>query len=562
MPGLMMDIDLNVALILRRMRAVHHRSRVISRSASRPDGSSRSTTFVAVLDRSERLAAGLAQLGVAPGDRVGSLAWNTQEHVEIYYAVMGMGAVLHTANPRLHEDQLVYTINHARDTVLIVESSLCIQIRGLRHRLPHLEHVVVIGAIDGAFAPGEIEFEDLIAQAKEPLAPVDVDERAAAALCYTSGTTGDPKGVLYTHRSIVLHALAMAGRDVFRISEQDVVLGLVPLFHALGWGLPFLCGITGAHMVLPGPNLHPQAVAELISDHRVTWAGGVPTVWMDLLRFVRERASAGSPVDLSSVQTVVAGGTAVPEALMRAYGDLGVSFVQGWGMTEVFPGATMVTPSAMDDTEDGWRLRTTVGRVSPLYEMRVVADDGTESPRDGVTVGELEIRGPMVASSYLNLAASENSFRDGWLRTGDVGTIDANGWVRITDRLKDAIKSGGEWISSVDLESALMAHPSVREAAVIGRPDARWGERPAAFVVTDTAVDTDELRDHLTGRVAKWWIPDDFRRMDSIPRTSTGKFDKKALRENLEISASGIGSTAANGDDPRETHTATRRHIR
>ena len=339
--------------------------------------------------------------------------------------------------------------------------------------------------------------------------------------------------MLYSHRSIVLHALAMSGRDVFRIGEQDVVLGLVPLFHALGWGLPFICGLTGADLVLPGPNLRPELVAELISDHRVTWAGGVPTLWMDLLRVVEERATSNSPVDLSSLSTVVAGGTAVPEALMRAYGVLGIGLVQGWGMTEVFPGATMVTPAAMVDTDDGWRARTSAGRISPLYEMRVVSDDGTELPRDGVTVGELEIRGPTVAGSYLGSEVTEDKFRDGWLRTGDVGTIDANGWMRITDRLKDVIKSGGEWISSLDLEAALMTHPSVREAAVVGRPDDRWGERPSAYVVTDGAVEVAELREHLVGRVAKWWIPDDFRRVDDIPRNSTGKFDKKVLREGL-----------------------------
>ncbi len=530
MPGLMMDVDLNVALLLRRMRAIHHGARVYSRSASHPDGPSRSATFVEVLDRSERLAAALAQLGIRPGDRVGSLAWNTQEHLETYYAVISMGAVLHTANPRLHEDQLVYTINHARDTVLIVESDFRDRIAGLRHRLPHLEQVVVIGAA-GDLAAGELGYEELIAQADPPLAPVDVDERAAAALCYTSGTTGDPKGVLYSHRSIVLHALSMAGRDVFRIGEQDIVLGLVPLFHAMGWGLPFLCGLTGADMVLPGPNLQPEAVAELIAGHRVTWAGGVPTVWMDLLRVIRQRESGPAPVDLSSLRTVVGGGTAVPESLMRAYGARGVDFVQGWGMTEVFPGATMVTPSAMTDTDEGWRSRTSAGRISPLYEMRLVADDGTELPRDGITVGELEIRGPMVAGAYLGADVGADKFHDGWLRTGDVGTIDPKGWVRITDRLKDAIKSGGEWISSLDLESALMAHPSVREAAIVGRPDDRWGERPAAFVVTDGAVGADELREHLSGRVAKWWVPDDFRVIDNIPRTSTGKFDKKLLRE-------------------------------
>ncbi|MFI6310053.1 long-chain-fatty-acid--CoA ligase [Nocardia fusca] len=529
----MMDVDLNVALLLRRMRAIHHGARVYSRSASHPDGPSRSATFVEVLDRSERLAAALAQWGIRPGDRVGSLAWNTQEHLETYYAVIGMGAVLHTANPRLHEDQLVYTINHARDTVLIVESDFRDRIADLRHRLPLLEHVVVIGAADGDLAAGELDFEGLIAQADRPLAPVDVDERAAAALCYTSGTTGDPKGVLYSHRSIILHALSMAGRDVFRIGEEDIVLGLVPLFHAMGWGLPFLCGLTGADMVLPGPNLRPEAVAELISEHRVTWAGGVPTVWMDLLRVIRERESGPAPVDLSSLRTVVGGGTAVPESLMRAYGTLGIDFVQGWGMTEVFPGATMVTPAAITDTDEGWRSRTSAGRISPLYEMRLVADDGTELPKDGVTVGELEIRGPMVAGAYLGSGVGADTFHGGWLRTGDVGTIDPKGWVRITDRLKDAIKSGGEWISSLDLESALMAHPSVREAAVVGRPDDRWGERPAAFVVTDGVVDTGELREHLTGRVAKWWIPDDFRVVENIPRTSTGKFDKKLLREAL-----------------------------
>ncbi|KXX58242.1 hypothetical protein AZG88_46300 [Rhodococcus sp. LB1] len=533
----MMDVDLNIAMVLRRMRSIHHGSRVLSRSEHCTDGPSHSATFGEVLDRAERLSAALANLGVKPGDRVGSLAWNTQEHLEIYYAVMGMGAVLHTANPRLHEDQLVYTIDHARDTVLIVESSFRAQIDGLRHRMPHLRHVVVIGKSVGELAPDEIGFEDLIEQASEPMTPVDMDERAAAALCYTSGTTGDPKGVLYSHRSIVLHALSMAGRDVFRIGEQDVVLGLVPLFHALGWGLPFICGLTGATVVMPGPNLQPAAVAELIAEHRVNWAGGVPTLWMDLLRVVNARASSESPVDLSSLKTIVGGGTAVPESLMRAYGALGVDFVQGWGMTEVFPGATMVTPSAMVDTDDGWRARTSAGRISPLYEMRVVTDDGTELPKDGVNVGELEIRGPVVVGSYLGSDPTEDKFRDGWLRTGDVGTIDATGWVRITDRLKDAIKSGGEWISSVDLESALMAHPSVHEAAVVGRRDDRWGERPAAFVVADEAVDAGVLRDHLTGRVAKWWIPEDFRLIDSIPRTSTGKFDKKVLKESLDDNA-------------------------
>jgi fatty-acyl-CoA synthase len=528
--GLMMDIPLTVHLILDRMRAVHGATQVVSAvGGSGADLELRRATFTEVLDRAEQLASALARLGVLPGQRVASFAWNTQEHLETYYAVSGMGAVLHTINLRLHPDQIVFTINHARDRVVIVDSSLATDLWEVRARLTTVEHVIVIGD-PGPWGATALDYETLLA-AEEPGFPWPaIDERSAISLCYTSGTTGDPKGVLYSHRSVVLHALSMSGGDVFGIFEDDVVLALVPLFHVMGWGLPFVCGLIGAQIVLPGRQPNTATTACLIGSQRVTWSAGVPTVWMDLLR-AAGTGGAGA-VDVSSLRTVLCGGTTVPESMMRGYHELGVNIVQGWGMTELFPGAAVVRRAAMTDTPAGWARRTSAGRISPLYQMRVVDEDGAVLPAGSGAVGELEVRGPIVASSYLGPPdVSPQSFRDGWLRTGDVGTIDQDGWLRITDRLKDVIKSGGEWISSLDLESALMGHPDVREAAVVARPDERWGERPVAFVVLeDDAGSAEGLEEFLRERVAKWWIPDDFVVIDSIPRTSTGKFDKKRLK--------------------------------
>lgn len=534
LPGLMMDVPLTVGYVLGRMRAVHGSSRVVT--LLDPSGQTTSASFPEVVDRAERLAAALARLGVHEGDRVGSYAWNTQQHLEIYYGVMGLGAVLHTINLRLHLDQVAYTIDHAQERVVIVDVSLAADLATILPRLPTVEHVVVIGGCPpGVDLPGALSYEQLVEAESPGFRWPDLDERAAASLCYTSGTTGDPKGVLYSHRSIVLHALAMSGAEVYGLTRKDRVLSLVPLFHAMGWGLPFVCGLVGADLVLPGRFLQAPAIARLVEDRRVTWSCGVPTLWMDLLQYATAKAASGTPVDLSSLRTVLCGGTHVPQNLMEQYERrFGVDLIQGWGMTEIFPGGTISQNQAELAEPERWSARRSAGVLSPLYEMRVVNDAGGVLPTDGTTPGEVEVRGPVVASAYYRSPVNTaEKFHDGWLRTGDIGTLDAAGRLRITDRSKDAIKSGGEWISSVDLESALMAHPAIREAAVIGRPDPRWSERPLAYLVVDRPVAPEELDEFLAPRVARWWIPEDFRIIEAIPRTSTGKFDKKQLRELL-----------------------------
>lgn len=539
LPGLTMDFPLTTALIARRMSAVHGASRVVT--VHDESGATTERTFAEVVNRSAQLAGALAKLGVGVGDRVASYAWNTCEHLETYYAVMGMGAVLHTVNLRLHSSQIVFTINHAADRVIIVDSSLADALAEMLPELTTVEHIVVIGELPNEVnLGGALSYTELVDAEDADFTWPDLDERSAASLCYTSGTTGDPKGVLYSHRSIVLHALSMSGADAYGIDGRDRVLALVPLFHAMGWGLPFVCGLIGADLVMPGRFLQPAPLARVIADQKVTWSTGVPTLWMDLLHHVDQQEREGKSVDLSSIDTILSGGTQVGLELMRAYESrFDADLIQGWGMTEIFPGATVsrdqVVVDANGDPDDDarWSYRSAAGRLSPLYEARVVGTEGDVLPSDGRSVGEVEVRGPVVAGSYFRLENSADKFRDGWLRTGDVGTLDERGWLRISDRSKDAIKSGGEWISSIDLEIALMDHPSVREAAVIGRPDARWSERPVAFVVLDTEVTDEQLREHLSDRVAKWWIPEDFTVTDAIPRTSTGKFDKKVLRARL-----------------------------
>ncbi|UGS35519.1 long-chain fatty acid--CoA ligase [Capillimicrobium parvum] len=523
------DFPLTLTHVLRRMRTVHAAATV---TTLRDEGGRKDrATFAEIADRAGRLAAALRRLGVRPGDRVATFAWNTQEHVEAYYAVTCSGAVLHTANLRLHPEQVAWTMNHAGDRVVIFDDSLVAQMEQIRPHLEHVEHLVMIGDGDPGSLTGVLHYEDVLATESAGFAWPELKERAGAALCYTSGTTGDPKGVLYSHRSIVLHVLAMAGFDVFRVAERDRVLAIVPMFHAMGWNLPFICGIVGADLVMPGRFLQSPFLARLIEEERITYSSGVPTIWMDLLRHV-DRHDA----DLGSLETVVSGGTQVPPVLMETYEErFGVKVVQGWGMTETFPGAAMAHDwSGAADDDERWALRATAGRVSPLYEVRVVGDDGGELPWDGESTGEIEIRGPNVTCAYFrDEQATAAAMDDGWLRTGDVGSIDAGGWIRITDRAKDVIKSGGEWISSVDVESALMRHPAVVEAAVIPRPDERWSERPLACVVVEGDVDPAELRGFLAEQVVRWWLPDDFAFLDEIPKTSVGKFDKKVLRVAL-----------------------------
>ena len=521
------DFPLTLTHVLGRARTVHHRAEVVSLLDA--EGRKKRARMEEVAARADRLAAGLRGLGVEAGDRVGTYAFNSQEHLEAYYAVPCSGAVLHTLNPRLSPEQVADTVNHAGDRVVLVDSGLVAEMAAVAPLLETVERFVVIGGGEhGALPAGTLAYEELLDADGAGFEWPALDERAAAALCYTSGTTGNPKGVLYSHRALCLHTLVMAGHDAYRMSERDRILAVVPMFHAMGWNLGYLAGAVGADLVMPGRFVQPAHLARLIAEERVTATCGVPTIWMDLLRH--------EGADLSSLELAISGGTQVPAALMREFErEHGVKVVQGWGMTETLPGAALAhDPPASESEDERWERREHAGRVTPFYEVRIVGADDEVVPNDGETPGEVEIRGPTVIAEYFeNPAASAAALHDGWLRTGDVGTLDGEGWLRITDRAKDVIKSGGEWISSVDLESALMAHPRVVEAAVIALPDERWSERPLACVVAADEVSPTELREFIAPTVAKWWLPDEFAYLEEIPKTSVGKFDKKALREML-----------------------------
>ncbi|KAA9166336.1 long-chain fatty acid--CoA ligase [Amycolatopsis acidicola] len=470
-------------------------------------------TYREYYERVTRLAGALRELGVRPGDRVATLAWNHHRHLELYYAVPLAGAVLHTVNLRLEPAEIAYILDHADDRVVFADTSL----------LPALEKArPTVIATDG---PG---YEDLIASATPLSGPPPVGENDLAALCYTSGTTGPPKGVGYSHRSLYLHTLAACLADGHAISERDTVLHVVPMFHANAWGIPFAALMTGANQVLPGPHPAPAEIAAIIEAERVTYTGMVPTVAVDL---VRHAQSAGT--DLSSLRALVLGGSPPGDDLVRTLEeDLGVPVFQGWGMTEISPMGTFSRPlpSAEGDPPARRRYIRKQGRLLPGLRWRLVDDEGRDQPHDGKTPGELLIRGPWVATAYFRDEHPE-SFPGGWLRTGDIATIDPDGYLEIVDRAKDLIKSGGEWISSVALEQALLAHPAVAEAAVIAVPHERWQERPLAVVVLDRPLGEDELLADLHERVPRWWLPEQILVTDALPRTSVGKIDKRALRE-------------------------------
>jgi fatty-acyl-CoA synthase len=507
--GLMQhDHPLTLQLVLERVRRMNGHEEVVTLTESEPERSS----YADIAVRVDRLCGALKAMGVEPGDRVATFSWNTQQHLELYLAVPCMGAVLHTLNIRLFPDQLQYIVGHAADKVVFLDPPLA-------------DAWAASGAqVDRVIGLGD-EYEALLAaQPSDGFDYPELDDRAAAGLCYTSGTTGNPKGVLYSHRSNVLHALGKCLADGVGVRSGDRVMPVVPMFHANAWGFPYACALTGASLVLPSRFVAPEPLAKAIESERVTVAGAVPTVWLDLLRYADEHRP-----DLSSLRTVICGGAAVPEALMRAFEERhDVRIVQAWGMTETSPLASVAHG-------DDWDTRTRQGRPLPLVETRIVDDSGAEVAWDGEATGELEVRGPTIASAYYE-SDDDDKFDNGWLRTGDIASIDARGSIKLTDRAKDVIKSGGEWISSVDLENALMAHPSVREAAVIARPDERWSERPLACVVLEEGarLDEAELKRHLLGIVAKWWVPEDFVAIDEVPKTSVGKFDKKVLRARLQ----------------------------
>lgn len=528
----MQETQLLVSGILRHGAQWHSQRRVLSRTES----GWRVASFAEVARNAARLAHALSGTGVARGDRVASFMWNNQEHLETYLAVPAMGAVLHTVNVRLFAEQIVYTMESAADRVVIVDADLAPAFADVLAKVRSVELVVVNGNVDASIFKGcqarVVDYETFISSHSSDFPWPEIDERDAASICFTTGTTGNPKGVAYSHRSIALQSMSSATTNALRIGTDDRMLIAVPMFHANAWGYPYTAFWFGADMVLLDRFLSPATIVQAIEEHGVTFANGVPTIWNDVLAFLRQAPEHR----LSSLDRIVIGGAAVTGALLAAYdSEVGVPIVQGWGMTESSPLVAVAWPPAgvEEGTEFGYRL--TQGRVLAGVEIRLVDPDTSEVlPADGETVGEFELRGPWIAGEYLH-GDGEDRFHDGWLRTGDVGTLDPDGYVRLTDRAKDVIKSGGEWVSSVALEAALMGHPDILDVAVIGVPDPRWDERPCAVVVLDrrSHPDAQALREWLVGRVSKWWIPERWIFVEEIPRTSVGKYDKKLLRRQF-----------------------------
>ncbi len=531
MQGLMQDHPLSLNHIFERAERYFPDKQIVTKTHS---GIER-IDYRGWAERTRRLAGALDSLGLSEDARVGTFAWNTQRHLELYFAAPCSGRVLHTLNIRLFHDQIVYVVNHAEDEVIFVDRSLIAALWPLVERFDTVKHYVVMD--DGK---GDVPDDDRILDYEELLGSSDpvefplLDEDRAAAMCYTSGTTGNPKGVVYSHRSIFLHSLVGMVADCNHLSERDVVMPVVPMFHANAWGMPHAATFAGASQVFPGPDLSPRGLCRLIQDEKVTMTAGVPTVWIGVLEVIDE-------YDTSSLDRIMGGGSAIPKDLSEGFRrKIGIPIVQGWGMTETSPVATLSwIKSTLEDLseEEKANYRSAQGLPLPCVDLRICEPGGTEPlPWDGKTSGELQCRGPWVAAHYYNDPSGDDQFTpDGWLRTGDVATIDPEGYVRLVDRTKDLVKSGGEWISSVELENAIMGHPAVAEAAVIGVKHPRWQERPLACVVVrqGSSVTKEELLSFLQDRVPKWWIPDDVVFIDEVPKTSVGKFSKKTLRERF-----------------------------
>ena len=528
MDSTMQDFPLTVTGILRHGVGWKSERKVITATA---DGY-REISFGELGARVARLAHGLRDLGVVSGQRVATFMWNNQEHLEAYFAAPCMGAVLHTLNIRLAGEQIAFIANQAEDRVVLVDMSLASLLSEVLPQLNSVQTVIAVGAgdLDALMDSGKtvIRYDDLLDGQSIEFDWPDLDEKSAAAMCYTSGTTGNPKGVVYSHRSSYLHSMAVCAADAVGLVDGDRVLPIVPMFHANAWGQPYAAMMAGADLLLPDRFLQAPRLVDMIEQRRPTIAAAVPTIWNDVLQYLH--ANPGR--DISSLRLVACGGSAVPLGMMKEFEQrYGVYIRQGWGMTETSPLAALATPLPDVNEEEHWMLRSTAGRVLCGVELRLVDDDGKVLPSDGKAVGEIEIRGPWITGSYYQ-NADPSKFDEGWLRTGDVGRIDPQGFITLTDRAKDVIKSGGEWISSVELELCIMDHPAVLEAAVVAVPDERWQERPLAAVVVkqDASATPEELRKHLCDKVARFWLPERWTFIDEVPKTSVGKFDKKLIR--------------------------------
>ncbi len=521
LPSTMSDYQLTIGSIFEHGARVHAKSEVLTWMG----GHARRATFHEVGDRVLRLAGALHRLGVRPGDRVGTFCWNHQEHIESYFAISSMGAVVHTLNIRLSPEQLSFVIRHGGDRIIIADASLYPALARSLEDMPDVEQIVVVGDAPGL--PSHVlRYEELLAGELPEFSWPDLDERSAAVMCHTTGTTGDPKGVVYSHRSVYLHALTICAPWCIGIGVNDRALGIVPMFHASAWGIPYAGWLAGSDLLMPGPYLQPEPLCRFITTCRPTLSAAIPTILAGILHH-----AVANSLDLSSFRVLFSGGAALPRSVAEGFRKhFHIKVVQGWGLTETSPVAASAQPPRNCSVDEEINFTTRTGRVIPGVEMRICEGE-TVLPWDDQSIGEVEVRGPWITASYYGSPAREQ-FHDGWLRTGDMGVIDEHGYLRITDRKKDVIKSGGEWISTVELESAIADHPDVLEAAVIGVPDQRWDERPLACVVSKSGapINIAGLRAHLASRVAKWWIPERWTFIPEVPKTSVGKYDKKVLR--------------------------------
>ncbi|RAQ95090.1 long-chain fatty acid--CoA ligase [Thermogemmatispora tikiterensis] len=535
MQGLMMNYPLTLQHAFNRATRLFYRKEVVTQTE---EGLHR-YTYADWGKRTMQLANALKEAGVAQGDRVATFAWNTYRHLELYFAIPCYGAVLHTLNIRLFPEQLVYIVNDAEDRVIFVDGDLVPALEQIADRLPTVKLYVVMG--QPPYQPQKlhpvVDYEDFIATQPTTYAWPELDENTAAAMCYTSGTTGNPKGVVYSHRSIFLHSMGVGLADGPGLCEQDRVLPVVPMFHANAWGFPHAGVMMGSSIVMPGRFLDPLRIAQLMEKERVTLAAGVPTIWIGLLNVLEKEQ-----FDFSSLRAIISGGSAVPQSLIEGLARKNITIIHAWGMTETSPLASLTRLRSYQrdlPAEEQFRIRAKQGTVVPGVDFRVVnIESGEEVPWDGQTFGELQVRGPWVARAYYKDASSGEKFVDGWLRTGDVAVVDADGMIQLVDRTKDLVKSGGEWISSVELENLIMGHPKVLEACVVGVPHPKWSERPIACVVPKPEfagqVSAEEILEFLRPKVAKWWLPDEVIFVEAIPKTSVGKFDKKVLRAQYE----------------------------